>query len=142
MNGDFLGRGWSFPPRFDPSSASVEMVEQEADIHASLQTLLTTLRGERVMLPLYGCNMSELIFGSLDTRTKTLVIDTIKTAVLYHEPRITIESVRLDEADTAEGLVLVELIYVINATNSRTNFVFPFYVIEGTDLNSTLIPRT
>jgi phage baseplate assembly protein W len=142
MIGDFLGRGWSFPPRFDSSSASVEMVEQEADIRASLQTLLTTRRGERVMIPLYGCNMSELVFGSLDTRTRTLMIDVIKTAVLYHEPRISVESVRLDETDVAEGVVLVELVYVINATNSRTNFVFPFYVIEGTDLNSTLTPRT
>jgi phage baseplate assembly protein W len=70
------------------------------------------------------------------------MIDVIKTAVLYHEPRISVESVRLDETDVAEGVVLVELVYVINATNSRTNFVFPFYVIEGTDLNSTLTPRT
>jgi hypothetical protein len=33
-----------------------------------------------------------------------------------------------------DGLVYVHLRYLIRATNSRTNMVYPFYVKEGTDL--------
>ncbi len=83
QNLTFIGRGWSFPPKFSNSSGSVEMLEQEADIASSLEILLQTARGERVMLPQYGCNLDELVFESLDTRMKTLMTDKIESAILY-----------------------------------------------------------
>ena len=135
MNPAFLGRGWSFPPTFNRALAGVDMREQEADITDSLAILLTTVPGERVMLPEYGCNLDELVFESLDTTTKTLLTDKIESAILYHEPRIDIENVRLDTARELEGVVLIELTYRIRTTNSRFNFVFPFYIREGTDIN-------
>ena len=133
----FIGRGWSFPPRFNKESASVKMLTQEADIASSLEVLLQTARGERVMLPQYGCNLDELIFENLDTRMKTLMTDKIESAILYHEPRIELEKVTLDESRELEGVILIELIYRVKTTNSRFNFVFPFYKLEGTDINMT-----
>lgn len=135
MNLAFLGRGWSFPPTFDNSPPGVKMLEQEEDIVASLQALLSTAQGERVMLPQYGCNMDELIFESLDTRMKTLMADKIETAILYHEPRIDLENVFLDDSRETEGVVLINVVYRVRTTNSRFNFVFPFYKLEGTDVN-------
>lgn len=135
QNKSFLGRGWSFPPRFNRSLRSVEMLEQEADIASSLEVLLGTMRGERVMLPQYGCNLDELIFETLDTRMKTLMADKIESAILYHEPRIELEKVQLDDSRELEGVVLIEVIYRVKTTNSRFNFVYPFYKIEGTDIN-------
>ena len=137
MEPTFLGRGWSFPPTFDRNLPGVEMLEQEADIASSLEVLLTTARGERVMLPQYGCNLDELVFESLDTRMKTLMADKVESAILYHEPRIELESVRLDDSRELEGVVLIEVIYRVKATNSRFNFVFPYYKLEGTDINLT-----
>jgi phage baseplate assembly protein W len=137
MDLTFLGRGWSFPPSFQRSIASVEMLEQEADIASSLEILLTTTRGERVMLPQYGCNLEELVFESLDTRMKTLMADKVEAAILYHEPRIELESVRLDDSREMEGVVLIEVVYRVKSTNSRFNFVFPYYRLEGTDINLT-----
>ena len=133
----FIGRGWSFPPSFNHESGSVKMLEQEADIASSLEVLLGTIRGERVMLPQYGCNLDELIFESLDTRMKTLMTDKIESAILYHEPRIELEKVTLDDSRELEGIILIEIIYRVKTTNSRFNFVFPFYKLEGTDINLT-----
>jgi phage baseplate assembly protein W len=113
------------------------MLEQEADIASSLEILLTTTRGERVMLPQYGCNLEELVFESLDTRMKTLMADKVEAAILYHEPRIELESVRLDDSREMEGVVLIEVVYRVKSTNSRFNFVFPYYRLEGTDINLT-----
>lgn len=135
MSNEFLGRGWSFPPEFNRSLAGVEMLEEEADIVSSLEILLSTTRGERVMLPQYGCNLDELIFENLDTRMKTLMADKVESAILYHEPRIELEKVRLDDSDELEGVVLIEVVYRVRSTNSRFNFVFPFYKLEGTDIN-------
>ncbi len=135
MNNDFLGRGWSFPPEFTGSISRVEMLEQEADIASSLEILLSTAQGERIMLPQYGCNLDELVFESLDTRMKTLMTDKVESAILYNEPRIDLEGVRLDESDELEGVVLIEVTYRVRSTNSRFNFVYPYYKLEGTDIN-------
>lgn len=133
----FLGRGWSFPPSFNGMSGTVEMLEDEADIASSLEVLLTTALGERVMLPQYGCNLDELLFESLDTRMKTLMADKVESALLYHEPRILLEDVSVDESREFEGIVLIEINYRVKTTNSRFNFVFPYYRLEGTDINLT-----
>jgi uncharacterized protein len=137
MSNEFLGRGWSFPPEFNGNLGRVEMIEEEADIVSSLEILLSTAQGERVMLPQYGCNLDELVFENLDTRMKTLMADKVESAILYHEPRIELEKVRLDDSGELDGVVLIEVIYRVRSTNSRFNFVFPYYKLEGTDINLT-----
>lgn len=137
MNREYLGRGWSWPPEFLLNPPHVTMLEEEADIASSLQILLSTTPGERVMQPLYGCNLSELLFESLDTRIKTLMADKVESAILYYEPRVVLESVLFDESNELEGVVLINIVYRVKTTNSRFNFVYPFYKQEGTDINLT-----
>ncbi len=132
---DFLGRGWSFPPTFLPDIRGVEMTEKETDINRSLQILLTTRTGERVMQPKYGCNMDEMLFEPLSTSTKTLIKDKIRTAILYFEPRIDVTAISMDTTNEPEGEILIEIEYMIRGTNSRFNFVFPYYINEGTELS-------
>ena len=134
INDDFLGRGWSFPPSFKLELQSVEMTEKKEDIEKSLHILLTTAMGERIMAPRYGCNMDELVFEALNTTTKTLIKDKIQTSILYFEPRIDVTSIELNDTNQLEGEILVEIEYIIRATNSRFNFVFPYYRNEGTEI--------
>ena len=135
INDDFLGRGWSFPPAFNRETFGVEMTEKKIDIEKSLHILLSTATGERVMQPKYGCNMEELVFESLNTTTKTLMKDKIETAILYFEPRIDVTKIELNDSNQLEGEILIEIEYLIRATNSRFNFVFPYYKNEATELN-------
>ncbi|MEI6651140.1 MAG: GPW/gp25 family protein [Chlorobiaceae bacterium] len=139
MEHPFSGRGWSFPPTFNRTASGVEMLEGEADIVSSLQVLLSTIQGERVMLPQYGCNLDELLFENLDMRMKTLMADKVESAILYHEPRIELENVILDESEEVEGVVLINIVYRVKTTNSRFNLVFPFYKLEATDVNLSAI---
>ncbi len=136
----FLGRGWGFPPTFDRGPASgVRMLEQDADIASSLVILLSTAAGERIMVPQYGCNLDELLFETLDTRMRTLIADKIESAILYHEPRVELERVELTASvsDELDGGVIITITYRVRTTNSRYNFVFPYYRSEGTDINLT-----
>ena len=135
INNDFLGQGWGFPPTFNSRLADVVMTEKEEDIEKSLHILLTTAVGERVMEPKYGCNMEELVFESLNTTTKTLMKDKIQTSILYFEPRIDVTKIELNDTNQLEGEILIEIEYVVRATNSRFNFVFPYYRNEGTEIN-------
>ncbi|WP_394216236.1 GPW/gp25 family protein [Brachybacterium vulturis] len=143
----FLGRGWSFPPEFTRALPGVRMLEQEEDIVSSLHVLLTTVPGERIMLPDYGCSLDPLMFETLDTRTRTLVADTIRAAILLFEPRIDLEEVRIDESpqDIQEGRVRIAVVFRVRATNSRRNVVFPFYRDEATDVDlepeTTVLPE-
>jgi len=109
------------------------MTSDEADIHDSLALLLSTRVGERVMQPDYGCNLDRLLFEPLDTGLQTYMQDLIGTAILYFEPRIILEQLTLTLRQN-EGRVDIDLEYRIAATNTRRNFVYPFYLAEGSEI--------
>jgi uncharacterized protein len=87
-NRAFLGRRWSFPPQFDRAAKGVLMLEEEADIQSSLEILLSTRLGERIMQPTYGCNLDDMVFEAMNLTMLTYMKDIIQNAILYHEPRI------------------------------------------------------
>jgi uncharacterized protein len=130
----FLGTGWSFPPAFSKSEKQTAMLTDEADIQSSLEILLSTRPGERVMRPDYGCNLDELVFEPLTTTFKTHIKDLVATAILYHEPRIEVNKIELEDTGDLDGKIVLSVEYTIRTTNSRYNFVYPFYRGEGTEL--------
>lgn len=132
---NFLGTGWSFPPTFVRAARTVQMTSGEEDIQRSLDVLLSTALGERVMLPEFGSNLEDLLFEPIDTGLQTLLFDRIRTAILYYEPRIEVEDILLQTDRVTEGVILIEVIYRVRATNSRFNFVFPFYKTEGSGID-------
>ena len=126
----FIGKGWSFPPTFDNQNGTILMVSEEDDIAQSLQILLGTRPGERVMQPGFGCNLDVLLFEPITTTLVAFVKDLIQTAVLYYEPRIAMDSININTIYVNDGLILIELEYTILASNSRFNLVYPFYLSE------------
>ena len=132
----FLGTGWGFPPAFSPDTNGVSMLSDADDIQSSLEILLSTRPGERVMLPKYGCNLDEMIFEPLTTTFKTYMKDLIKTAILYFEPRIEVNQIDLDDTGELEGKILIKVDYTIRSTNSRFNFVYPYYKKEGSEIQN------
>jgi hypothetical protein len=131
----FLGTGWSFPPEFSRKAEQVRMSTDERDIEESLQILLSTRLGERIMHPDYGCDLTDLIFEPLSVAVKTYIFNLVETAILYHEPRILLNKIDLLADSENEGLVKIKVDYTVSSTNSRKNFVYPFYMNEGTNLN-------
>jgi phage baseplate assembly protein W len=125
----FLGVGWSFPPAFDNTGGEVQMLKGEDDIQSSLQVLLATRLGERVMQPLFGCNLDAMMFELLDTTLKTEMRDLIQKAILYFEPRVNVDQIDLESMNT-DGLILIKVNYTVRSTNTRGNLVFPFYLSE------------
>lgn len=134
INNQFLGRGWSFPPTFSPSMGGVVMTEGIDDIYGSLHVLLTTIIGERIMQPRYGCSLHELLFENIDTTFQTYIIDKIETSILYFEPRIRVEQIIFQLDPIGEGRIFLQVDFTVKSTNSRYNFVFPFYKKEGTEI--------
>lgn len=129
----FVGNGWSFPPEFIPGANRAKLSDGRADIEESLHILLSTLPGERVMQPKYGCDLTPLLFEPITTTLKTVIEDRVKTSIYYYEPRIEPLRVAVSIQEALEGKFLVEVSYRIRANNTRHNFVFPFYREEGSE---------
>ncbi|NHN27094.1 GPW/gp25 family protein [Flavobacterium jejuense] len=130
----FLGTGWSFPPTFKNQLATIEMVTNEDDIFQSLQILLTTQINERIMRSDFGCDLSALLYESITVTLLTKIKGIIENAILKYEPRIDLLEVDFTSGETESnaGIINIEITYKIRATNSRKNYVFPYYLEEGT----------
>ena len=135
MDKAFLGTGWSFPPEFNRISGEVNMVSEDEDIRESLRILLYTAPGERVMHPAYGCGLKLLTFENISESTVTEIKDVIGRAVLFFEPRITLNRIDVSIEDELGGVIHVLIDYIIRATNNRRNMVYPFYFREGAGSN-------
>ncbi|MFH5833418.1 GPW/gp25 family protein [Halalkalibaculum sp. DA384] len=130
----FLGKGWGFPPAFVRGSRSVDMTQGAEDINLSLTILFTTMTGERVMQPRYGCDLSQFQFEPIDTTMITYMTEVVRDAILYFEPRIRLIDLTLVPFQH-EGRINITLEYEIKKTNSRFNYVFPFYKEEGSNID-------
>jgi uncharacterized protein len=131
----FLGTGWSFPPSFSNIKKGVILVSEEDDIRQSLQILLSTTVGERVMEPEYGCNLNSYVFETLNSSVKANIVNMVQRAILYFEPRIKVNAVEIKGNEDVEGFLSIMIAYTIITTNSRSNYVYPFYINEGTNIS-------
>jgi len=130
----FLGTGWAFPPLFNINEGSTEMVSDFKDISESLHILFTVSPGERVTHLRYGCDLMNMVFQPVTGSLEYDVRDIVTTAIDNYEPRIDVLEVNTDVSRYEDGLVRIEVIYKVRATNTRHNIVFPFYKNEGTSL--------
>ena len=130
----FLGRGWSFPPSFNPYTHSVSMSSDIEDIEESIRIILNTFPGERIMQPEFGCYLKRLVFEKVDEELVNRISDTVSKALLNFEPRIRFINIEMVEHDAFNGKLMLRLFYSLIITNTRHNIVFPFYLNEGTNV--------
>ena len=123
----FLGTGWSFPPTFDRTAAEVVMTFGVEDIERSLEIIFSTALGERIMNPAFGCSLDDMVFEPMNTGNVAYLANLLKTAILYHEPRIDAEAIEV-RPDDLEGTLWLSVTYTVRTTSSRFNFVYPFYL--------------
>ena len=130
----YLGKGWDFPPKFLEKQGEVKIISDIEDIEKSLHIIITTRQGERLMRPKFGCDLTDKIFENLSATQTTMMKNQIKEAIVLYEPRIEVLKVALDTQNFLEGKFLIKIDYLIRATNTRRNIVFPYYITEATDI--------
>ncbi len=134
QNIDFLGRGWAYPPAFSRKKNGTEMVAAEVDIHQSLEILLATQVGERVMNRKYGTGLELMLHEPLTQTNVYAIAERLKEAVIRYEPRISVDNVTATQDDPTEGRIDLLIEYTISARNSKHNFVYPYYIEQGGEL--------
>lgn len=135
LDNHFLGSGWAFPVTFSAGNNQLNTSAYEQNVNESIHLILQTKNGERCMEPGFGSGLQQFFFRKMDETLKGEIIDAVKYALLYNEPRITVKEVEVDFTDLQNGWVEIILSYVYNQTNTRHNYVFPFHLKEGTNLS-------
>lgn len=132
MAEEFVGRGWAFPLRADPTGG-IALVSGVREIEESIRLILATAPGERPMRPEFGCAVHEYVFAPADASTAGDIAYAVRVAIDRWEPRIDLEAVdvRFDEVD--QGTLFIDIRYSLRGTNDPRNLVFPFYVIPPTE---------
>jgi uncharacterized protein len=129
MSKEFLGRGWKFPVRLS-SRGSIEESEYEEDVAEAIKIIIATSMGERVMMPEFGCGISDYVFESPDITTQCLVEESVRGSLISWEPRIELNNVSVSTDESVGNKLLIEVSYTVRSTNTEYNLVYPFYLKE------------
>jgi uncharacterized protein len=97
-------------------SGGIAMIEGDASVRQAIHLLLSTIPGERVMRPDYGCDIHRLVFSPNDDTTAGLAIHYVRRALERWEPRIDV--LRLDAGRNPESPEQLDLVleYRVRAT--------------------------
>ena len=125
---DFVGTGWAFPLGFGPSG-SVAMARGEDKLEQAMQLILSTYPGERPMRPQWGSTLRDNVFGGTGAENSAAIAREVERALEYWEPRAAVTDVQVYPDPSHDGLLYIDIRYIVRSTNSPRNLVFPFYTI-------------
>ena len=128
---EFWGTGFSFPIEVDEATGRMKTVSLEEDIQQAIHIILMTRKGERVMHPDFGCDIHKYAFDTMDYTTLVQMENAIREALMIWEPRITDVEVHINDEQDEEGVLLIEISYMVRSTNNPFNLVYPYYINEG-----------
>lgn len=128
---EFIGRGLNFPLRVD-AQGRLALTNGQNEIEQSIQIILETAPGERVMRPEFGCRVWELLFAPRDAALEATLIEYVEEALHRWEPRIEIQDIIVLDQGHAEGAIFAEIQYMIKSTHDERSIVYPFYILNET----------
>ena len=130
---EIIGSGLAFPLQVD-RRGQIALAKDEQDIEQAIQLILGTAPGERPMRPEFGCGVHDFVFDSIDANTIGSMEQAIRDALVRWEPRIEVQRVNFDSSDAMSGLLTIDILYMVRATNPSRNLVYPFYVIPAEEM--------
>jgi uncharacterized protein len=125
----FLGVGWAFPVK--PINGQLTFARYEDDVERAIPIILMTEPGERPMLPEFGAGLRRFVFEPDTSATCRAIEQVVQQALTAWEPRINVESVTVAPDGAQQNLLLIDVDFVIRATNTSYNRVYPFYLQES-----------
>ena len=127
-----LGCGWAFPVERQPAGGVGESVlamsADDASVRQSIELILSTRKGERVMRPDFGCGLDALRFAPNDGSTRATAAFETGEALRIWEPRIDVLDVTVSAGGAQGEMLLIEVDYRVRSTDNRYNLVYPFYL--------------
>jgi phage baseplate assembly protein W len=116
--GLLFGRGISFPPRLG-ADGRLSWSAGEENVRESIRVILLTQRRERLRLPEFGGDLDRYLFEPNTVTTRHLLREQIAKALARWEPRITVESITVENDDQDPESAIVTIHYQLVATQTR-----------------------
>lgn len=115
--GKLFGRGVKFPPQI--VDGRMAWSAGEANIRESIQVVLLTDQGERLMLPAFGGDLGQFLFEPNTVATRHLIAGRISRALAEWEPRIRVESVAVELDPDDDEAAVATITFRMVATEAR-----------------------
>ena len=115
---DIFGKGISFPPRVG-SDGRVAWSWGEQNVREAIRVILTTNLKERLRLPEFGGGLDTFLFEPNNPGTHHLMEDRIQKSLSLWEPRIVVESVRVEPDPNDLEAAVATIHYKLVATQAR-----------------------
>ena len=109
-------------------TGGIEMVEEKESVRQAIFLLLTTIPGERVMRPDYGCDLYKLIFAPNDQTTAGLAIHYVKQAIERWEKRAEILFLDAYNDRQNEEKLNIVMEYRLRTTQTIDQFNFSLHL--------------
>lgn len=126
---DVLGEGIKFPKIFSKISKSTNTVKGVEKINQSIDMILSTKKGSRVLYPDFGSDLYKILFDPNDREAADLINVYVVRALEKWEPRIEIQNVDvvtpLDDNSLGPNDIDVKIRYRIKKTNIEEIYVYP-----------------
>ena len=126
-NNSFLGTGAKFPFEIDKATGRIMTVSGTQSVKESLYIILMTGLTERLARPDFGTNILGYSFMSASPTVMGMLRRELSQRILSQEPRISDINIEMELAGSKEYM-LISIDYLVAATNTRDNLVFPFYL--------------
>ncbi|MBQ1880758.1 MAG: GPW/gp25 family protein [Lachnospiraceae bacterium] len=126
----FLGTGMKFPPQIDPATGRFMTVSGAKNVKESLYLILMTQVTERLVRPDFGSDIMSYTFMDTGSTMMSIFRRNITETIMSQEPRISEVNVDMEYVEN-RGAIIVNIEYLVSATNTRDNLVFPFYLDKG-----------
>jgi phage baseplate assembly protein W len=107
-----------------PVSSDLTVLKDEDSVKESIKNLILTDRGERLMQPDLGGNISGMLFENITPATLILIQNNIRTTIDLYEPRAELIDV-IASSNIDDNVVKVEIaFYITNVQQPITLDVF------------------
>ena len=107
-----------------PVSSDLTVLKDEDSVKESIKNLILTNRGERLMQPDLGGNISGMLFENITPATLVLIQNNIRTTIDLYEPRAELIDV-IASSNIDDNVVKVEIaFYITNVQQPITLDVF------------------
>jgi phage baseplate assembly protein W len=122
------------PFTLDLSGGIANVSDPNLQVSQHVNSLISTIQGERVMLPAYGLNLSGLVFGNNDPVLIQVMQNDVNKAFSKWEPNISITSINPSATtDPMFGVAAIDVTYMAGSNKVST--------LQGTQYKTVTITQ-
>jgi phage baseplate assembly protein W len=131
--GDFINYtddyalGITLPLQFGQNTFN-QAYDNITQLKANIKNLLLTQRGERMMQPKFGTDLTKLLFEQNTEQLQEKIYNAIEAAISYWIPQVSIQTIDIKTTDLMKDKNTVEVSIVFTANYNKQNFNVDFKV--------------